>query len=126
MQTNYTLTLLNISPPSVNHYWIGSGSRRYVCKRGVEFKRALALCAKSANVKPTKELVALWITWHKKDKRQRDIDNILKPILDALNGIAYLDDSQVTELFVEKEQSTREALEITITVKGKNGNRVCL
>ena len=105
------------SPPSVNHYWSGSGSRRYVCKRGVEFKRALALCAKSANVKPTKAQVALWITWHKKDKRQRDIDNILKPILDALNGIAYLDDSQVTELFVEKEQSTREALEITITVK---------
>ena len=88
-----------------------------MCKRGVEFKRALALCAKSAQVKPTKEQVSLWIKWHKKDKRQRDIDNILKPILDALNGISYLDDSQVTELFVKKEQSTQDALGITITAK---------
>lgn len=111
------IKLFDISPPSVNHYWSGSGRHRYVCKRGVEFKRALALCAKSVGVKPTKAQVALWITWYKKDKRPRDIDNILKPILDALNGIAYFDDSQVTELFVEKEKSAQEALEIKINLK---------
>ena len=27
-----------------------------------------------------------------------DVDNILKPICDALNGVAYVDDSQITEI----------------------------
>lgn len=31
-----------------------------------------------------------------------DCDNVAKAILDALNGIAYKDDSQVTELIVKK------------------------
>ncbi|MCI5633305.1 RusA family crossover junction endodeoxyribonuclease [Helicobacter sp.] len=102
------------SPPSVNHYWLGSGWNRYVSKRGVEFKRALALSAKASNITPTEKQVCLSVVWHKKDNRRRDIDNILKPILDALNGIAYFDDSQVSELFVKKEQGAQESLEITI------------
>lgn len=106
--------LLNISPPSVNHYWLGSGRKRYVSKRAVEFKRALAQVAKASGVKPTQNKVSLNIRWCRKDKRHRDIDNILKPILDALNGIAYFDDSQVSELFVKKEQGAQESLEITI------------
>ena len=32
-----------------------------------------------------------------KDRRRRDNDNITKTIKDALNGIAYVDDSQVAE-----------------------------
>ncbi|WP_414146407.1 RusA family crossover junction endodeoxyribonuclease, partial [Helicobacter sp.] len=65
-------------------------------------------------MKPTKKPIALSVHWIKKDRRKRDIDNILKPILDALNGIAYYDDSQVTELFVKRQQGAQECLEITI------------
>lgn len=31
-----------------------------------------------------------------------DLDNCVKSILDALNGVAYLDDSQVTSVYVSK------------------------
>lgn len=110
--------LLNISPPSVNNYWLGSGRKRYVSKRAVEFKRALAQVAKASGVKPTQNKVSLNIRWCRKDKRHRDIDNILKPILDALNGIAYIDDSQVAELSVFKTQDTQESLEIIIKELG--------
>lgn len=34
------------------------------------------------------------------DERRRDLDNVAKTILDALNGVLYLDDSQVTVLMV--------------------------
>ena len=47
-------------------------------------KRDLALCE---YIRPTK---------------RPDIDNIAKIILDALNGIAYKDDSQVVKLTIEK------------------------
>lgn len=107
------IKLLNIIPPSINHYWLGGGRRRYVSKRGVQFKKALALCAKG-KVRLITDQVALSILWATKDKRRRDVDNILKPILDALNGVAYVDDSQVVELFVKKIQSTQDSLEIHI------------
>lgn len=34
-----------------------------------------------------------------------DTDNIAKSILDSLNGIAYLDDKQVTDLRIRKQYS---------------------
>lgn len=37
------------------------------------------------------------------DKRRRDLDNCLKSLLDALqHGGAYLDDSQIVRLSIEK------------------------
>ena len=38
-----------------------------------------------------------------------DIDNVLKAVMDALNGIAYDDDSQVCEIHVYKHDKTRRA-----------------
>lgn len=43
-----------------------------------------------------------------------DVDNVAKIILDALNGIAYKDDSQVVTLSVDKLWSSISLVEITI------------
>jgi Holliday junction resolvase RusA-like endonuclease len=43
-----------------------------------------------------------------------DADNLAKSILDALNGIAFYDDSQVCELSVSKLYSDEPRAEITI------------
>lgn len=42
-----------------------------------------------------------------------DADNIAKKVMDALNGVAYRDDAQVTRLVVEKLPRRRGALEET-------------
>lgn len=39
--------------------------------------------------------------------KKPDLDNIAKAILDSLNGLAYKDDSQVTELTIEKYYSEK-------------------
>jgi Holliday junction resolvase RusA-like endonuclease len=44
-----------------------------------------------------------------------DADNLAKSILDALNGIAYYDDSQVCELLVRKYYSDNPRVEILIS-----------
>ncbi len=31
-----------------------------------------------------------------------DVDNLVKPVLDALKGLAFIDDEQVTDLLVRK------------------------
>ena len=38
------------------------------------------------------------------DGASLDVDNIPKPILDALKGLVYLDDAQVTDLLCRKRE----------------------
>lgn len=50
-----------------------------------------------------------------------DCDNIAKSILDALNGVAYNDDSQVVELVVEKHYDEKDYVEVSLTNADKIG-----
>lgn len=43
-----------------------------------------------------------------------DLDNIAKTILDALNGIAYLDDKQITTLIVKKKYADHPYVQVTL------------
>ena len=47
--------------------------------------------------------------------KKPDIDNIVKIVLDAMNGIAFKDDTQITKLQVEKLYSTSECVKIKIS-----------
>lgn len=52
------------------------------------------------------------------DTYKPDVDNIGKVVLDALNGVAYLDDKQVTMLHVEKRPRMRipqESIVVTVS-----------
>lgn len=49
-----------------------------------------------------------------------DTDNIAKICLDALNNIAYPDDSQITTLLVIKKYSEEPRVEITLESRGLN------
>ena len=44
-----------------------------------------------------------------------DADNIAKAVLDALNGLAYTDDSKVTRLVVVKLYGTEPRVEVKLT-----------
>jgi Holliday junction resolvase RusA-like endonuclease len=43
-----------------------------------------------------------------------DVDNICKLYLDAMNGVVYLDDNQITELFVRKLYSRKPCVVIEV------------
>ena len=66
-------------------------------KRAWKAKVAHEATAKwPGSVPPTNNLVAVRITYFY-DTVSPDVDNIIKPIQDALVGIVYNDDSQVTD-----------------------------
>ena len=46
--------------------------------------------------------------------KKPDIDNILKSIADALNGLAYKDDSQIVRVIVNKHWDNENKVEIAI------------
>ena len=55
--------------------------------------------------------IVLWLP----DNRRRDVDNCAKSICDALNGIAYGDDSQIEELVVRRHvDHDRPRAEVTV------------
>ncbi|MEH1887236.1 RusA family crossover junction endodeoxyribonuclease [Nostoc sp.] len=55
----------------------------------------------SSEQKTATGLVMLQITYFY-DSDQMDVDNIVKPIQDAIKGLAYEDDKQVSDLVVRK------------------------
>jgi len=107
---------INKIPPSVNHYWVQTKNYKFLSKKGRMFKEELGLLAKKVIKKPLIGKVKLNVLVVLADKRRRDVDNFLKPILDGLNKIAYLDDSQVYELTVSKTISQTKSQKTIIEV----------
>lgn len=46
--------------------------------------------------------------------KKPDIDNIVKAVLDGMNGIVYLDDKQVVDLHLTKVYSLSEGIDIMV------------
>lgn len=46
--------------------------------------------------------------------KKPDIDNIVKAVLDALNGLAYKDDSQVVQILAAKRYQDKSRVDVTI------------
>ena len=92
------------------------------------YKKAIALIAKSkfkVSDKPIGMYVDFYFeqpkSWSKKKKEETlwhtskpDIDNLQKGVKDALNGIAYIDDSQVCYVIARKQYSFRVGIMIEI------------
>ena len=59
------------------------------------------------------------ITFHRNkrlgSRSYGDIDNHVKAVLDALNGVCYRDDAQVIRLVAEKKDMKEEGVEIVVT-----------
>lgn len=66
---------------------------------------------KSTSKKKATEMIAGDIRPAKKP----DIDNVIKSILDALNGVAYHDDTQVIAIAAEKRYSAEARVEVEIS-----------
>lgn len=90
-------------PPSVNHYWRRVGARTLISRGGRAFREAVCSILARRGVKPLGGALVVDITIHPPDRRRRDIDNVQKALLDALqHGGAYGDDSQIVRLTIEK------------------------
>lgn len=88
-------------PPSVNTYWGFQGHRRFLTVKAVAFKAAVAVAVAGARLGTAR--LEVRVMAHAPDKRTRDLDNILKPLGDALMQAGlFNDDSQIDRLIVER------------------------
>ena len=95
-------------PCSVNHYWGQSGKHRFIGKKGKEFRMAVSEACLDADVKAIDGRLSVHIALFPPDNRKRDIDNILKSLLDALEHAGcYENDSQIDELHVIRREAKK-------------------
>ena len=94
-------------PPSVNHYWRRVGSRTLISREGRTFRRNVCALLNGGNARqpPLDWRIALVMNAYPPDRRRRDLDNLQKAILDALEHAGvYEDDSQVDLLVTHRRE----------------------
>lgn len=108
---NKCLELFLPYPPSVNTYWGFHGHRRFLTKKALLFKE---LVNKEISNTPTRfggEYLSITLWLYPPDKRKRDIDNPVKPLLDALVSAGLFDDdSQIKELTIKMNEPKKFGL----------------
>jgi Holliday junction resolvase RusA-like endonuclease len=55
-----------------------------------------------AGAEPIVGPVRVEVSFWRSSKRRCDLDNLVKSVTDALNGLAYVDDQQIVELVARK------------------------
>tara|TARA_Y100001963_G_scaffold120364_1_gene168241 strand:- start:4 stop:342 length:339 start_codon:yes stop_codon:yes gene_type:complete len=102
-------------PPSVNRYWRNWRGRTVISAEGRTFRELVR--ARLANVDtfgPDARLLVA-IDAYPPDRRKRDIDNLTKATLDALEGCVFDNDNQVDHLVViRRDIRPGGALEVEI------------
>lgn len=88
-------------PPTVNHYWrIGNG-RIYISDEGRQYQRRVSAILSDAPEQPGRLSVAVGV--YPPDRQKRDLDNVLKCLLDAITRAGvWQDDSVIDRLLVER------------------------
>jgi len=87
-------------PPTMNTYWRNWNGRTVLAKRGREYKSAVEAVVGPQPPRLSGPLCVMLSVW-KPDRRKRDLDNLLKPILDACTHAGvWGDDSQVKALSI--------------------------
>ena len=86
-------------PPSTNRLWRSDrGGRPHLTKEARRYKSAVRLRALAAgHRKPIEGPVYVMLAVYR-PLRRGDLDNRVKAVLDALRGVAFVDDDQVVGL----------------------------
>ena len=89
-------------PPTVNTYYTVVRGRKILSKKGRLYGPLVAL-AVADEPKGREGPLLVKIVAHPPDRRKRDLDNLLKPVLDGLQKAGmYADDSQIDRLEITR------------------------
>lgn len=116
-------------PPSANRYWRRGGNSTYVSDEAQEYKDAVSRQVSAVGkreggkrvgpLEPLAGEIAVTVRVYRA-RRSGDLDNRLKVLLDSLQGVAYVSDSQIVEIHAERfEDKSDPRVEVEIVERVK-------
>jgi len=105
-------------PPSINHYWRHTRTGHYISRAGKAFReKVIYTCLKVPGKFSEKDRLYITIDAYPPDRRKRDLDNVLKSLLDSLQHAGvYKDDSQIDRLSISRKMPLEGKVSIEISV----------
>ena len=121
MSTELTFTIPGEPASKARPRFDGRGikGRTYTPAKTKAAEAAVALMFRSAGGKfePDGEVTfGVEVTFFNGTRQRRDIDNMIKLVLDGLNGVAWVDDTQVTEVTARKRFVSRDEARTVVKV----------
>ena len=112
----YSASLQLPWPPTVNTYWRRVGNMTKISAKGRAFRAAVIEIVKRLRVDKLDGRLAVHIVANPPDRRRRDLDNLPKALLDALQHAGlYDDDGQIDWLLIERgERKPPGCLEVEV------------
>ena len=103
-------------PPSVNHLWRRVGAKTLLSAEGRRYHEVVGTHVRRQGGTPPDPPHVVRIVAVVPDKRRRDIDNILKALLDPLYRAIGMDDSAIVRLEIEKRETDEMGARVEITL----------
>ena len=130
MKTQIISHLFDINPVPASRPRVSRWSTYYP-KKYTQFKKDMEALTGELDTTPCENLVCVSLefmikipqSWSKKKRLERentycnnnsDIDNYIKAMLDSLNGVYFIDDRQVVEVFASKKYSNEPRILFTM------------
>lgn len=88
----------------------------YISQKSVRISMYICFAPNKSDTKKNRIIKLLNKLWPNK---KPDVDNVIKVVLDALNKIAYADDTQVNEVHVLRHFDEQERLVICLSENGE-------
>ena len=113
-----TVVLSLLWPPSVNHYWLRSRTGNYISPFGKAYRQSVWVEFKHSypGKSPFKNRLHVKILASPPDNKRRDLDNILKSILDSMQHAGvYEDDNQIDAIEIYRTKEHEDAIHVEVT-----------
>ncbi len=105
-------------PPTVNTNLRHVGPRVLISKHGRQYRTEVCKQLRTKRIQPIEGDLIVDITINPPDRRRRDVDNVLKALLDSLQSAGvFEDDSQIVRLTIEKHEPLPKDGKATVRIQ---------
>lgn len=102
-------------PPSANRYWRYARGKVYATDEAKSYKHTVAMLARVDGAKQITGPVALTVAVYRA-RKAGDLDNYLKCLIDALQGVYYRNDAQIVRIVATRHDDKHDPhVEVTVT-----------